>query len=242
MSAALLRSATCIMSQPDMYTSIAVAILFVIGLGLGIVKLLRKRRRKMQTRLGNDYWDSYEKYTRPQLGRIGLAMVTGVLLGVAATLFTAYSANGTGIIQISLLHQAHTLDVRPATPQIGTSMRIQEQQMAFPPFYYLTTSIYNEGDLAAEQLSGHWRLFSPDNSVKKCEVPIERDFLLSTPYQLEPCLLQGTTVFAAMRGESKIRFQVDIEFDYFGSSNDQPQHYSAKYQYDPRSRQIVKVS
>lgn len=55
-------------------------------------------------------------------------------------------------------------------------MQIEEQQAAFQHFYYLTTSIYNEGELAAEQLTGYWKLFSPDNAVKRCEIPIEKGF------------------------------------------------------------------
>jgi flagellar biogenesis protein FliO len=50
------------MFRPDMYTGIVLAILFVIGLGLGIVKLSQKRRRKMASYLNNDYRGSYGKY------------------------------------------------------------------------------------------------------------------------------------------------------------------------------------
>lgn len=247
MSTVLLPAPTSTMSQSDMYTGIVVAILFVIGVVLGIVKLLQERSRKLQIYLDatSPGWrlrEAPRKYTLRQKGLIGLAMLIGVLLGVAATLFTAYSTNWAGIIPISSVREAHTGKVRPAAPKIGTSMNIQEEEATFPPFYYMTTSIYNEGELAAKQLSGHWKLFSPDGAVKECEVSIEMDSLLSTPYQSEPCLLQGPRVLAAMSGESKIRFQVDIEFDYFGISKDQPQHYSAQYQYDPRSHQMTSAA
>jgi|SRR5215469_300364 len=130
-----------------MNTGIVVAILFVIGLGLGIVKVLQKRRRKMQIYSDNGYCDSGDptsatwqlrrevrrKYTRSQEG-LGLAMFIGVVLGAAATVFTAYSANRAGIVQISLMREVHTRNVRPAAPKIGTSLRIQEEQAAFPPF------------------------------------------------------------------------------------------------------------
>jgi len=252
MTAALLVTPKSLVSQQDMNTGIVVAILFVIGLGLGTVKVLQERRRKMIYSDNGSCdpispnWqlrrEAPKKYTQRQEGLISLAMFIGVLLGAGATLFTGYSANRAGIIQISLVREVHSRNLRPVAPKVGTSLRIQEEQAAFPPFYYLTTSIYNEGGLAAKQLNGYWELSSSDNAVKKCEVSIEMDSLLSTPYQSEPCLLQGPSVLAAMRGESKIRFQVDIEFDYFGVSKDQPQHYSAKYQYDPESRQMIRIS
>ena len=67
-----------------------------------------------------------------------------------------------------------------------------------------------------------------------------REFLRASEYELEPCRLDGTTVWRAMRGEQEIRFNVDIEFDYFGMAKDQPQHYSAKYEFDPKNPTILK--
>ena len=39
-------------------------------------------------------------------------------------------------------------------------------------------------------------------------------------------------------GGQNIRFNVDIEFQYFGIPDDVPQHYSAKYQYDHQRQQL----
>jgi len=136
------------------------------------------------------------------------------------------------------------LGVAKAIPKVGTWVRIdkrQEQSTAFSPSYYMVATIYNEGELPAKQLKGHCKLFSPINEVKQHTIPIIREFLGSAPYELEPCRLEGTTVDVGMDGRQDIRFNVDIEFEFFGIPDDKPQKYSAKHEWDNKNRQMIKI-
>ena len=166
------------------------------------------------------------------------------VLGVLATLGAMYLASRVGWVQIRWMREAHTLNKLKATPKIGTYIRIAERfdnGANFPPSYYVITYIHNEGELPARKLKGYWNLFSPDQSVKAFKTPIEREFLASAPLELEPHRLEGTTVWAAMKGEGKIRFNVDIDFVYFGFSENQQEHYNAQYHFDPQSKRVIRI-
>jgi hypothetical protein len=169
----------------------------------------------------------------------------GSLTTAAVALLGMYIAQRTGFLHLSIATKAHSLNVLKAAPKVGSSIRIEERQVnppAFPPFYYLITQIYNEGDLAAQQLKGHWKLLCSNHTVLERNVPIMRDFLGTSPYNLEPCQIEGTTVPNAMRGEVqfKVLFNVHIDFDYFGLSHDEPYHYHAEYEFNPEQRQMVR--
>ena len=148
---------------------------------------------------------------------------TWFALGVAATLVSAFVAQHIGYIQISIMKQEHDLNVTKATPKIGTSVKIDKRQInppAYPPFCFLVASIYNEGELPAKQVNGHCKLVSPTKAVKEYSIPISREFLGSSPCELEICRLEngisGMTVdIGGVEGQN-IRFNVDIEFGSLG--------------------------
>jgi hypothetical protein len=143
-----------------------------------------------------------------------------------------------------------TLDliVTKAVPKIGTTIRIdkrQENPSNYPPFYYLIATIYNEGELPAQQLKGYCRVYSSEKSVREQSIPIARELLgTSSPCELELGRLESGISGMALNlgaddGENA-RFNVDIQFNYSGIQNT-PQHYSANYEYDHKSRQIIKI-
>jgi hypothetical protein len=173
--------------------------------------------------------------------------IVAALGGIVATLLAVFVAWKIGLIQISWMRQEHQLNVLRASPKIGTSLRIEERNIngpAYAPWYYLITSIYNEGELAASNLNGQWKLTSPNRSVIEGELPISREFLGPTPYQLEPFHIIGGTVVFAMEGNNKgntVTFKVDVEFDYTSMTNEQPQHYSAHYEFDHKYRKMIKT-
>jgi hypothetical protein len=166
--------------------------------------------------------------------------------GVTAlvTLFGIYIAQRNGHLLFNVAKQEHDLNLRKASPIVGSIVTLAERQILnanYWPFHFMVTSIHNYGDLPAQKLSGNWRLYSPDNSIKECNVPLQRDALGPAPYETEEQLI-GSNIDAVIKDRMhKVSIRVDIDFDYFGISQDQPQHYSASYEYDQHSHRMVKI-
>jgi hypothetical protein len=170
-------------------------------------------------------------------------LAIGTLFGTVVGVFVGYYI---GRRQITIADEEHNLNLLKSSPKIDTTVRINERQVnpfpAYDPFHFIVTGIHNYGDLAARHLKGHWRVYSPDKSIQECDIPIVRDFLGSTPYEFEPFQLVGPNIDGAIkRGAGRATINVDVEFDYFGVSQDQPQHYSARWQFDSSSKQMVRV-
>ncbi len=169
-------------------------------------------------------------------------MISGIeyaALGVVATLLGAFVAQHIGIIQISLMHEAHTLNVLKAMPRIGTSIDIDERHdngPGYPPFIYLKTTIYNEGELSVAKLKGDWKLTST-YGIANNVIPLWREILGTVPYQLQPYKITESGMSDASKS---LRFNIDIQFDYSGIADNEPYKYSAKYAYDPKSKQMIK--
>jgi hypothetical protein len=160
-------------------------------------------------------------------------IIAGIAVGVAY---------GVGYWQGRSAQKALDLSITKAIPKLGSDVKInkrQENSRAFPPFYYLVATIYNEGELPAKQLHGHCKLFSPENESQQRNIPINRDFLGSAPFELEAGRLDA--LFIDPDRPSDARFDVDIEFEYFGIPDDKPQRYTAKYRYDNKSGQMNKI-
>jgi hypothetical protein len=155
-----------------------------------------------------------------------------------------FIAQRSGFRLFAVAKKEHDLNLRKASPIVGSVVTLAERQILnanYRPFHFIVTSIYNYSDLPARQLCGNWRLHSPDNCVKECNVPIQRDALGPTPYDTEEQLI-GPNIDAVIKdGLHKVAIRVDIEFDYFGISQDRPQHYSASYQYDQNTRRMVQI-
>ena len=98
-----------------------------------------------------------------------------------------------GYRQGKIAQAALDLSITKAIPKIGTAIKIdkrQENPSAFPPFYYLVVTIHNEGELPAHQLKGNCRLYSLTKGVKERNIPIERELLGASPYELESVRLE----------------------------------------------------
>lgn len=174
-----------------------------------------------------------------------------ILAGLIITAVAALAGVGgffIGYRQGKIAQAALDLSLAKAVPKVGTTAEIgkrQENPSNFPPFYYVIVTLYNEGELPAQQLDGECRIYSVPKGVKERIIPIKREFLGVTPYQLESYRIEsafsGMTLNLGGQEGQSIRFNVDIEFEYVGSSNDPLNHYRAKYEYDPKTKQLVKI-
>lgn len=166
---------------------------------------------------------------------IDAATWTGV--GVAATLVAAFVAHQVGFLQISIMRDAHALNVAKAIPKVGCSLTVEEKYElgeTFQPFLYLRMKIYNEGDLAAQSLNGQWKLFTPE-SRDGISLPLHRDFLGRCENYIESHRLADSPNW---RREG-LWLNVEVDFYYLAFSDAQPQRCRRRYKYDPDSKRMV---
>jgi len=163
-----------------------------------------------------------------------------IALGVAATLLGEFIAHKLGWIQISVMKKAHQLNINLATPKIGATVIIERQAISPTVYrYFLLTTIYNEGRLAAEKINGNWNLSCSDSGQNRV-IPISRDFLgQGSPYELKPEELGGNVITNAINS-NQVRINVDIDFTYVGLAQNQLHKYNAKYQYDSNRKKMVR--
>jgi hypothetical protein len=163
------------------------------------------------------------------------------MIGFLVALFGIFIGQRTGLLHVSIAKKALDLEVTKATPKVGTSIEIDERHdngPHYPPFLYLTTTIYNEGKLPISQLDGNWKL-AASYGVPNRTIPIQREYLGSTtPYQFQPYRITQSGTAA----NNQFVFDVDIEFDYIVPPENQPQHYSAKYRYDYHGKRMNRVN
>jgi hypothetical protein len=174
-----------------------------------------------------------------------MQLLIGTFLGILVSLFGIYIAQSVGLLQVSLMKKEYDLNLRKSAPELDSTVRINSRQVnpapVYNPFHYIVTSIHNHGDLPAKHLKGHWRMYSPDKSIQDSTIPIRRDALGSAPLEFSEIQLIGPSIDDALkRGVGTVTINVDIEFDYFGLSENQPQHYSARWQYDRNSKQMIR--
>ncbi len=144
--------------------------------------------------------------------------------------------------QLLAMLASNRLATVKAEPKIGVGIAVDERYdngRSYPPFIYLTTTIQNEGELAIRRLKGHWKLFSA-HGVQERIIPINRDVLGSSPFQFQAQRINESG--ASDQASQNIRFNVDIQFEYFVPADDQPHQYSNSYEFDSKSRQMVPVS
>jgi len=114
------------------------------------------------------------------------------MIGALVMMFGIYIAQRNGYQLWAVATEEHNLNLRKAAPLIDSIVRIKERQVlptSHRPFHYIVASIHNYGNLPAQQLSGYWRMYSPDKTINECTVPIQRDALGSTPYEAEQQLI-----------------------------------------------------
>ncbi len=163
-------------------------------------------------------------------------------LAVAAVLVTAYVMHRIGRIQISFMHKGHDFNLQKGIPKIGSSVRLEERRpQGYVRRYFLITTIYNEGEFPAANLNGHWNL-SCSQSGHDRTIPISADYLGKIPpYELEAQELKGQAITDAIKSGEQLTINVDVEFEYFGTPENQPKKYAAKYQYNPKQKQMIRV-
>ena len=159
----------------------------------------------------------------------------------AVGLLGIFIAQRTGYLQLSLMGKAHALNVIKATPRVGTTIVVEERYdngKSFPPFLYLTTTIYNEGELPVSELKGYWKLSSTHGLANRT-IEIQKDFLGSTPYHLQTYRIAESGASDAVL--NRMKFDVDIQFSYLALPDNNSFEYSAKYAYDAGNRQMIKI-
>ncbi len=108
----------------------------------------------------------------------------------------------------------------------------------FPDTIYLILEIYNEGELAASNISGYWRAFTPSSMHERHSVPIHRDFLGKCEKYTDTLRIDdGGRPFK----QREYHVEVYVQFNYSTLPQDQSQHYNATYAYDWQSKRLVKV-
>jgi len=161
-------------------------------------------------------------------------MLTGTewaALGVGATLLCGYIADKIGWIQINILREAHTLNVRKATPRINSRVEVQPFHPIHRPDvtrYAIRTKIYNDGDLVARNLEGEWKL-TASHGINDASNISRSDSLPSfLPLELEHKIVGNVP---SLWTEPKVILQVNINLTYLGLNNSSEQ-YCATYDYD----------
>jgi hypothetical protein len=168
-----------------------------------------------------------------------LDTVIGAGLGAVATLGCAWIARRVGLVQISIMRQAHSLNVAKAVPQIGCEIIAKKQQdlpTEYNPHIYITVKIYNEGELPVQNLDGQWTLLASklsENYISK----IQRDFLGKCENLSYTHKIQASADWI----RAAINFDVNIEFTYLVPGEDQQKRYRAQYRYDRESEQLLKI-
>jgi hypothetical protein len=160
-------------------------------------------------------------------------------LGVAATLICALVAERIGWVQIKIAREAHQLNVTKAAVKIGFALDVDERQLfpqGYNPHIHLTAKIYNEGELAAKNIDGQWKLIVPNG--KDYVFPIQRDFIGNS----EPYLHVYKIDESCNWPRDSIRFNVHVEFRYSVPSERENRRYHAEYQYDRESRRMVRTN
>lgn len=163
-----------------------------------------------------------------------------VALGVAATLLGGYIAHRVGWVQISLMQQSHALDVKKATPRIGSRVEISPPEIVKDIFlrYTVYTTLYNDGDLAAYKVQGKWNLIA-SHAVEKAEKTICIDSLPTfLPWKMD---YELTGKVNLLQADPTVALEVHVDLTYFGSDDKQEQ-YKTVYKYDHEQKRMVQQS
>jgi hypothetical protein len=174
-----------------------------------------------------------------------MLIAVGTLLGGLITLLGVYVAYRIGWIQVTIMRREQALNLARTLPKIGTSVCFEDRKNPNHPVSTLViiTSIYNEGELAASQLTGNWNLSCSKIGFNR-SIPISVDHLgQARPHKMEtPFGDVGT--WRAVRGGENITINVDLEIRYSRPTEqgeEEEYTYYAKYQYDPTQRDFVRV-
>jgi hypothetical protein len=151
-----------------------------------------------------------------------------VALGVAATLVAAYVAHRIGWLQITIMREAHALNVSKAMPQVGCDVRVIKKQIlpqGYNPHLALVMEIYNEGELAVRDVTGDWTVIGPGQL--RTTRGFQKDFLgkntnLHAEYEINESANWPQTV----------TFDIDVEFYYMAPGQSDREHFHATYRFE----------
>jgi len=143
-----------------------------------------------------------------------------------------------GYLELGFMHKAHELNVTKALSRVGCDVRCELRPILgpnFSPHIEIVVNIYNEGELAAQNLTGQWE-FAPNYPGEKRVSQIRRDFLGRCEKYLDSYLIPESGGW----GRQGAPFDVKIEFFYTIPGEEQTQYYGARYTYNRDKQQIVR--
>jgi hypothetical protein len=116
---------------------------------------------------------------------------------------------------------------RNSEPKLGTDVGLQEKKEngeQYPPWIYLVTTLYNDGAIPAESISGEWRLL-PANNLKGMTVPLFKDSVGANGKWELSCYKLVTPENSPLKGheglrshQAKIVLELDLSFQYRGQN------------------------
>jgi hypothetical protein len=162
----------------------------------------------------------------------------GALIGAIVVILAAIAARQNGLLQISFMRKTHELNVTKAIPRIGCEVSAQTEQILptlFAPHTRVIVKIYNEGELAAQKLTGQWELCSHQTD-KKIVLQISRDFLGNCDAYVIDYLIPESSDW----GRYGFGFDVNIEFFYLIPGDPETHRYEAHYAYESRKKQMIR--
>lgn len=130
-----------------------------------------------------------------------------------------------------------SLNVRRATPNIGTRMRLVRSVEPLQVVRYtIHTTIYNDGDLVATKIKGQWKL-TISHLMQDANKPIIIDSLpASRPWDMEH-QIGGNTNWIDTH---QVSIKVDIDLVYLGLDNKE-NSYHATYNYTPVQKDMIRA-
>jgi hypothetical protein len=146
------------------------------------------------------------------------------------TLGAALLARQQGWVQISLMRDAHALNVSKATPRVGCDVRILQKHIlgpGFNPHLLIVVELYNEGQLPVHDVRGEWVVLGP-SAMMRTACPFQRDFLgKCDKFRSE------YTITESSNWSKAVTFEIIVDFYYMTPGQPKErQHFEATYRYE----------
>lgn len=153
-------------------------------------------------------------------------------------LFSAFVAHRIGWLHFGIMQKAHELNITRATTDVGCTVALEQHDtpgVPHRPHPVVHVTIYNEGELAARNLRGYWKMTT---AVTRGDFsrPIQKDVLGKQPFE-DISIIRD--INWSMFG---MPMDIEVEFSYIAQPDNRVMHYSGKYRYDAASRTMIKTS
>jgi hypothetical protein len=168
-----------------------------------------------------------------------IGSLVGLIIGALIPLACAYVANELGWIHIEFAKRAHELNITKATPRVGCEISSRTEQVlpsGYNPHTRITVKIYNEGELAAQNIAGDWK-YVPLHVPEKRVFLIRRDYLGHCENHTDSYLIEDSANWRRKSGA----FDVEIEFFYTAVGEQVPHRYTAKYRYHAETERLIQL-